>query len=441
MKNLLLIHLESLSQMAFWQYAPEMPVLFRLMQKSLSFSRFYAASTSSVMSMSDLLHGDSSELDHLAVFPRSRGLLRGKAANLMRVLHDAGYASYGVQYGSFCLGDAPNSFWGVWPEICGSFRQPPNREEMHRELRDFLEKTRAAGQPFALYFWNMNTHLRDDDPLEPPAQAYHERFQSGSRLLDRSVKRLLEELENLDLLKDTLILAVGDHGDDLFRHGLYRGRSHIIDPYATVCWCPAFLHGGGIKPGLSRRLVSMVDWQPTLLRILFPERPPERLATPFSGGDIFTTKRSLAFSQSMFALQLERSDPGKAISKSYAVTDGDYRLMVSSPVLPEDSGGLEFFAEQCDYDNSRNLLDHCRLDAEGSIAAFEPEFLADPDRSARLRQIYLGLKEALRSFIRQKESVALEHGAGEGGQLFTEELFRRNRVWEGRQRQRGYADL
>lgn len=411
-RNLLLIHLESLAQTTFWQYAAEMPTLFDLMQNSLSFSRFYTASTSSVMSMSDLLHGDSSEMDHLTVFPKRKGLLLGKSGNLFQILRDSGYATHGVQYGSFCLGDAPNGFWSVWPDACGPFRQPPNREEMHRGIRDFLEKSRSSGQPFGLYFWNMNTHLRDDDPAEPAVQAYHERFQSGYRLLDLSVERLLDDLRALDLLDDTLILAVGDHGDDLFRHGLYCGRSHIIDPYATTCWCPMFIAGKEIPPDLSPRLTSMVDVKPTLLRLLFPERPPKAPASPFSGTDIFTTGRDLAFTQSMFALQRERSDPAKVITKSYAVTDGVFRLMVSSPAMPEDSGGLELFCEQEDYGDTRNLL------ANG---------LPTP-----LKEKCESLKTALHSFIRLKEETALKYAAGEGGELFPEELFARTRVWKDR---------
>lgn len=434
-KNLLLIHLESVSQMAFWQYSAEMPTLFDLMGKSAAFSRFYAASTSSVMSMSDLLHGDSSEMDHLAVFPKDKGFLAGLSSNLFLILAENDYATYGVQYGSFCLGDAPNNFWGVWPEACGQFRQQKDREEMHGGIRDFLETSKAAGKPFALYFWNMNTHLRDDDPLEPPNQAYHERFQSGYRLLDLSVKRLFEDLGALGLLDDTLIIAFGDHGDDLFRHGLYRGRSHIIDPYANVCWCPLFIHDRNVEICISQKLMSMVDVKPTLLHMLLPERPPEPPTTPFSGINVLAADRSAAFSQSMFALQTERSDPARAITKSYAVTDGDFRLMASSPVNLDDSGGLEFFFEQWDYGNTRNLLDFCRLDSQGRITAFgHPDavhphfFLTFTQKHVDIMaKTYEKLRDLLHSFIKLKEAEALKRFAGGKKELFPEELLTRKR--------------
>ena len=435
-KNIILIHLESVSQMAFWQYSAEMPALFELMRNSASFSRFYAASTSSVMSMSDLLHGDSSEMDHLPVFPKDRNSLLGKSSNLFGTLHERGYATHGVQYGSFCLGDAPNNFWGVWPEACGQFRWHNDRETMHREVKDFMEGAKQAKQPFALYFWNMNTHLRDDDPLEPPNQAYHERFQSGYRLLDASVKRLLEDVDGLGLFDDTLIVAFGDHGDDLFRHGLYRGRSHIIDPYSTVCGCPLFIRHRSVEVGIPQKLISIVDLKPTLLHMLFPEHPAEPPATSFSGVDILTADRTAAFSQSMFALQLERSDPARAITKSYAVTDGDFRLMVSSPTGVGDSGGLEFFLEQWDYGDTRNLLDFCKLDATGRITAFgdpdavHPHFFLTftPKHVNNMVESYGKLRELLYSFIKLKESEALKHSRDGRKELFPDELFTRKRV-------------
>jgi hypothetical protein len=341
-----------------------------------------------------------------------------------------------LQYGSFCLGDAPNNFLGVWPDACGQFRWYNGREEMHRETRDFLEKAKAAGQPFVLYFWNMNTHLRDRDPLRGEGDlSYHERFQIGYRLLDLSIKRLLDDLANLGLLADSLIVAFGDHGDDLWRHGLYRGRSHTIDPYANVGWCPLFIYNNGLDVCIAPQLVSMIDLKPTLLHMLLPERSPDPPASPFSGIDILAVSRKIAFTQSMFALQLERSDPAKTITKSYAVTDGDLRVMASTGTDLDDTGGMEFYLEQWDYGNTRNLLDFCRLDARGNITGFgspetvHPHFFMtmSPKNVKNLVEAYGKLRGLLYTFIKQKEAEALKHFTGERKHLFPDEIFARKR--------------
>ncbi|MDR1520434.1 MAG: sulfatase-like hydrolase/transferase [Planctomycetota bacterium] len=434
-RNLVLIHLESVSQMAFWQYSAEMETLFNLMGRSAAFSNFQAASTSSVMSMSDLLHGDSSELDHLPLFPNDGNRLAGRSGNLFLTLLEQGYRTLGVQYGSFSLGDAPNNFWGVWPEACGQFRWLDRREEMYLEIRDFLEKSRAAGQPFALYYWNLNTHLRDEDPLKDKNLAYHERFQAGYRLLDLSVKRLLDDLAALGLLQDTLIAAFGDHGDDLWRHGCYRGRSHAIDPYANVAWCPLFIYNNGHDVCVSAKMVSMIDLKPTLRHLLLPELAPEPPATPFSGIDILAASRSVAFAQSMFALQIERSDPARAMTKSYAVTNGELRLLASTGSDFDDSGGLELYLEQWDHGDTRNLLDFCRLDASGEIIAFavpeavHPHFFMtlNPGTIRDLLDGYRNLRRLLAAFIKQKETEALKLFSGGPKHLFPDAAFARAR--------------
>lgn len=434
-KNVLLLHLESISQMAFWQYSAEMPTLFDLMQHSLSFSNFYTASTSSVMSMSDMLHGDSSEMDHLPVFPKNSNSLLGKSKNLFKLLLDNGYATQGVQYGSFCLGDAPNNFWGIWPKECGQFRWYNNRDKMHRETLDFVKESKNSNKPFALYFWNMNTHLSDNDPLEKPEQAYHERFQSGYRLLDESVTLLLNGLEQLDILKDTIIVGFGDHGDDIWQHGIYRGRSHIIDPYSNLCWCPFFIYDNGSGVDVTSRVVSILDIKPTLLHMLLPDLPPEESASPFSGVNIRTAERNIAFTQSIFALQIERSDPAHAITKSYAVTNGDFRLIVSSSTDLGDSGGLEFFWEQWDYANTRNLLDFFGLDDTGAITSFNnpeavhPHFIYTfTERAVRnLAETYTELRDILYAYVTTKETEALKHLAGDKYALFPKEYFRKAR--------------
>ncbi len=435
MKNLVLIPLESISQMAFWQYSVELECLFGLMRRSRSFNNFQTASTSSIMSMADMLHGDSSAMDHLPSFPKDRVNLSGRPKNIMTILRENGYRTHGVQYGSFRIGDEANNFWGIWPDDCGQFHWQNDREETHRVIRDILEKSAAAREPFALYFWNITTHIMDEDPLKDAHLSFHEWFCAGYRLLDMSVKRLMDDLADLGLLQDTLIVAFGDHGDDLWRHGVYRGRSHIIDPYATVCRCPLFIYNNDLDIDISPRLVSMIDLRPTILHMLFPDREPELPATPFSGIDILREQRDIAYAQSMFALQNERSDPDRAITKSYAITDGDLRVMVSTGADIDDSGGMECYIDQWDYANTRDFLDFYTLNAEGRIVGFSPHgavhphffMTLTPDNINQMAARYETLRSHLRNFIRQKESEALKRFTGERYHLFPEECFTRHR--------------
>lgn len=439
-KNLVVLHLESVSQSSLWQFMEELQTLWKLSTRSAFFRRFYTASTSSVMSMCDIMHGDSAELDHNARFPRDKKSLAGRSSNLFRTLLHRGYMTKGVQYGSFCVGDAPNNFWGVWPDECGAFEWHDQFTVLHDEARDFMTRAKEKGNPFALYFWSMATHVRSD--LEGAAEmSFHERFRHGYRLLDKSVKRLLDDMAELGVLEDTLILVYGDHGDDFWRHGFNKGRTHVIEPYSNLCWTPLFIFNNDNDIGIYDSVASSTDIKATVLHMLFPDSLPEERATPFAGIDIIRESRQLAFSQSIFALQMEYSDPAKAVTKSYAVTDGELRLMVSSGGGDiENHGGMELFIEQWDYGNTRNMLDFFTLDGAGNIVSFDCADMVHPhfrlsftkERVTSLVQAYIVLRQSLMNFIQLKESEALKQlSAEEENQLFPMDAFtgRRRKQW------------
>jgi hypothetical protein len=162
--------------------------------------------------------------------------------------------------------------------------------------------------------------------------------------------------------------------------------------------------------------------------------PPFR-QTPYDGIDALNEKRELAFSQNLFALQLECSDPERGLTKGYSVTDGDYRLVVSSGGADPRNGGLEFYCDRVDPTNSRNLLDFFRLDSHGGIAAFSPppeavnrEFALtfNPEAAAHLTGVYHKLKKALYEFVRGKEERALPFNPGPR-HVMPESVFRHSR--------------
>ncbi|MDR1612409.1 MAG: sulfatase-like hydrolase/transferase [Planctomycetota bacterium] len=431
-KNLVILHLESVSQSAFWQFMADLPELWKLSARSGNFRRFYTASTSSVMSMCEMLHGDSAELDHNPVFPRHKDGLAGRSSNLFQVLLDRGYATKGVQYGSFCLGDAPNNFWGIWPYACGQFIRHDKIEEFHGDIRHFIRESKAKNRPFALYHWNMSTHIRNDPESDFEELGFAKRFKVKYRLLDESVKRLLDDLAEAGVLDNTIIAAYGDHGDDFWGHGLSRGRTHVIEPYATVCWTPFFIFNNGFDRGIFDNLASNIDIKPTLLSMLFPDMPAETGASLFAGVNLISGSRKTAFSQSIFALQLEHSDPCQAVIKSYAVTNGEIRLMASSGGNKPEEGGMELFLEQWDFGNTKNLLDFFQLDKNGRIAAFDSHGAVHPhftmsftrQRIVSLAGTYDLLRQNLADFIAAKEREAMKISRDGKKQLFPMEMFK-----------------
>ena len=88
------------------------------------------------------------------------------------------------------------------------------------------------------------------------------------RLIDDQVKRLIEHLEAKNLMRDTIIVRVADHGDYLMKYGL--GRKGVGLP-ETLTHIPMIWHGPGIKaaPNVGRDcFVSMADLMPTICEIM-----------------------------------------------------------------------------------------------------------------------------------------------------------------------------
>lgn len=79
--------------------------------------------------------------------------------------------------------------------------------------------------------------------------------------LDYNLGRLLKELQNKDLLKETLIIFTADHGEMLGDYNCF-GKRSFLDSAARI---PLIMYGAGCKPMKCRKIVSLLDLFPTFL--------------------------------------------------------------------------------------------------------------------------------------------------------------------------------
>ncbi|HEX6884219.1 MAG TPA: sulfatase [Planctomycetota bacterium] len=86
---------------------------------------------------------------------------------------------------------------------------------------------------------------------------------------DRHVGRLLEELARLGLSESTLVVVVGDHGDEFFEHGSIGHRQTLHEEVLRV---PAILRLPGVLPAGARRAepVTLADLGREILRLVLP---------------------------------------------------------------------------------------------------------------------------------------------------------------------------
>jgi arylsulfatase A-like enzyme len=84
---------------------------------------------------------------------------------------------------------------------------------------------------------------------------------------DECILRLLDKYKEFGILDDTLVVVVGDHGDEFFEHG---GTSHAFTLYNEVIRVPLIFRWPAAIPAGGRidALVSQVDIMPTILDYL-----------------------------------------------------------------------------------------------------------------------------------------------------------------------------
>lgn len=434
--NLAVFAMEGVSQTLFWEYREFMPGLWELHSRSASFRRFYANSTSALASFHDFAYGDSSLLDACAMYPEAPLPFSGRE-NLFGLLARSGYETHGAMRASPVPGYARAGFFGAWPAECGEFHCHDDSDDCCAETERFLELAADAGKPFALYFSERSARLDDAHPEKLAEETFHGRIEKGYAILDRSIDRVLRKLTELKLLADTVVVVYGPYGSDPWKHGIARGRTHALEPYADLNWTPLFIFRNGADAGITDMMLCVIDIKPTLQQMFFPDKPVPAPGNSLTGMSAFSgLSRQAAFCQNLFALERENSGAALGLIKSYAMVAGDRCLIVSSAGGIAGEGGLQLYLDFHDVGNGRNFLEFFELDSGGAIAAFGKKNIVHPHfimsfKPNLLRELTVGYKqmrEQLAAYVMEKERAALEKSDGRHQEnLFPVDAFRHMR--------------
>ncbi|MEO0844661.1 MAG: sulfatase-like hydrolase/transferase, partial [Cyanobacteria bacterium J06643_5] len=108
------------------------------------------------------------------------------------------------------------------------------------------------------------------------------------RDVDQQVNRILQELDNLDLSRNTIIIFTSDHGEMAGAHGL-RGKGPFA--YQETIHLPFYIVHPDVKGGQNcKALTSHIDFVPTLLSMagVSTERQVELVGQKLPGNDLTT---------------------------------------------------------------------------------------------------------------------------------------------------------
>ncbi len=395
MNNLLVIHLESISNQTFRIFNNAFPVVNAFFNKSIFFERFFSSATSSLMIISSVWHGNSFEFDHsdtlMDVMPA--GLNR----NLFVVLNEKGYNTR-----AFCLNMKHRSSGtqiSIWPDGLEPVWGTDNTEHL---LEYF--KVATAKEPFALYWWNLLTHISQNGNCSTETGSLTEQTERSYRISDALIGDMLKILEEKDLLKNTVIVLFGDHGDDFWVHGFKGGYVHATEPYTSITATPMGIYSPDVQPFRYIHPASTVDIRNTVLGLL---QVPVDGESAYSGINLLRQQNEIVFSQSLLANQM--SSPEFPVDKSYCAINGNYILLATQR-------GLALYNHLLDPSNGCNLLHFFSMDkgalcfryTESTNEHMRDIFLERPQNILHIQNNFIALKQALSLLIRQKNSFACE---------------------------------
>jgi hypothetical protein len=347
MRNLLILHLESISQLILAIHRRCFPNLDALLRESMHYDNYFSSATSTRMVQAHLFHGNDFELDHYSSY--NGAVPAGNCEHLFAILKAHGYHP-----GHACLNlyhERLPMMSSVWP---GTISVPFGSADPAAVMAELDRMTNA--RPFAVFFWNLISHIEHSGVYAYHAESLTQRLQRAYRKADEMIGELLRRLQDKGALADTMIVIYGDHGDDFWGHGFKGGMVHALEPYSNMVWTPLAIWSGGENAGVDDRLASTVDIRATCLDKLGIRHSDD---FPFSGRSLHSTDRSRhVFSQNFMANQPDSQELN--IARSIAAYDDTYCMLASSK-------GLEMYAYRLDPTCGCNLLNFYEFAPEGGI--------------------------------------------------------------------------
>ncbi len=284
------------------------PNLDRFAKRCIVFDRAYAASFPTMPMRADLYTGKFT-LTYLGWAPLPRD-----EVILPQLLADAGYRTAAIVDTPFFVrnGFGYDRGFDDFRWVRGQGRERPEVNHERRYEEDYCAPMTGAHaerwlerhykDKFFLYIDMWDPHEPWDPPrhyveqyypgwdgttVRPPYGYWKKRgvtrrdiniaracYAGEVTMVDRAVGRIIERLESLGILEQTLVVFTSDHGFHLGEHKLfgktiYEGGKFVGAPlYEEVTRVPLLIYFPGARPGRTKAIVSAPDLMPTVLDLV-----------------------------------------------------------------------------------------------------------------------------------------------------------------------------
>lgn len=301
------------------------PNLRAFIQEAQYYPHYYSTATSTYMVITDLFFGDSMQ------FEKSNYLEDIFSIQPTKVSAFDKLAEFGYKTKCYCYGcnaeEQARKHVKVYSLRAECWESLNDVKGMLTDMKDYI----GRDEPFAVFVQDFESHLMNMEDFADGIKSSYDLFADRYRMLDNTFGLVIDTLKNSGKYEDTVIIAYGDHGDDLWGHGLHDGYTHAIEPFPCMINCPLVIKNG---PELQQnKLLSTTDVYDVIMSAVHDNESFEQL--------------EFAFSRNLFSGQ-ESSE--NSFNKSYMVTDGRYSLLASIK-------GMGLYCNGIDAASSKNMLD------------------------------------------------------------------------------------
>lgn len=105
------------------------------------------------------------------------------------------------------------------------------------------------------------------------------RYINSVHHLDMQYGRIFDYLKTHQLLDSTIVVLIGDHGEEFMEHGFWGHNSTFVDPQVRT---PLVIYTPGMKPEVSDQMTSHMDVVPTIMPLLGVTNPSSDYATGYN---------------------------------------------------------------------------------------------------------------------------------------------------------------
>lgn len=256
---------------------------------------------------------------------------------------------------------------------------------------DTAEIRRATSDPVATSSPKAFGSYLEANDWKRPAVA-RALYDGGVHFFDEQFRRVVDRLEELDLLASTMVIVTSDHGEEFAEHNpgmIYDSHGHGL--YQELVHIPLLIYHPDHQPSERTEPASLVDVAPTILSFLGID-PPRSM----SGLDLFAAHSGedprIVFAETQL-------DPQAA---KYAATDGRFKLIENGSCASLPCGQRLFLYDLAEDPLEREdlamdlpavvstlepRLDAYRATGSASTGGRDKNFDADPGLADQLRAL------------------------------------------------------